>query len=305
MVKKVIITGAKGFVGSHLMPFLQEKGFQVASVSRSGGDFSWEAISDLDSPYEAFIHLAGKAHDVKGASKDQVYTEVNFHLTQTAFNAFKNSHSNAFFFFSSVKAVASEVSGVLEEDSVFEVDNPYGKSKRMAEEWLLNQPLEPHQKLYIIRPCMIHGPGNKGNLNLLYSMAKKGIPFPFASFHNERSLLGIDNAKELVLGMMEKSPESGVYNFSDDGFISTTKIYELMGEVVGKKPTLWKVPKSAISIIGKFGDILPLPIDSLKIKKLTENYRVSNHKIKKALGWDSMPHSLSDNLKNTLKSFNS
>ena len=151
---------------------------------------------------------------------------------------------------------------------------------------------------------MIHGPGNKGNLNLLYQMAKKRIPFPFAAFSNERSLLGIDNLQEIVKGLIETKPESGIYNLSDDGYISTNSIYKTMGEVLSKKLILLKIPKAFINLIGKVGDISPLPIDSLKIMKLTENYRVSNGKIKKALNWEKLPYSLKDNLFKTLKSFN-
>jgi len=294
--KQVIITGASGFVGSNLIPFMAGPSMEVIPISRKGTTYTWDSLDTLDFSSKALIHLAGKAHDLKGVSRADEYTDINLGLTIKAFEAFKRSNSEVFIYFSSVKAVASIVEGVLTEEDVFEVDNPYGASKRKAEEYLLSQKLNPSQRVYILRPCMIHGPGNKGNLNLLYQMAKRAIPFPFAAYENERSLLGVDNLNEVIWGLLTQKPEGGVYNLSDDGYISTNEIYTLMGEVLAKKVLLLKISKPLITLIGKIGDKTPLPIDSLKIMKLTENYRVSNKKIKVALGWESMPYDLKDNL---------
>lgn len=82
-----------------------------------------------------------------------------------------------FIFFSTAKAAADRVEGVLTEDVVPSPVGPYGESKIKAEEYILgNFPAGNDNRVYILRPCMIHGPGNKGNLNLLYSVVSKGIP---------------------------------------------------------------------------------------------------------------------------------
>ena len=302
--KSLLISGASGFVGSNLLPFLEKNNYKVSTIGRSHADYTWHNVTSINKTFESIIHLSGKAHDIKGKANESVYSEVNLGLTKLAFEAFQSSNSEVFIYFSSVKAVASIVEGVLLEDDSFEVDNPYGTSKRKAEEYLLAQKLESNKRLYILRPCMIHGPGNKGNLNLLYKMAKFGVPFPFAAFENERSLLGIENLKEVVLALIKEKPESGVYNLSDDGYISTSDIYLAMGDVLNKKLTLLKTPKFLINMLGKFGDFSSIPIDSLKIMKLTENYRVSNQKIKNALGWEKMPNDLRENLLLTIESFN-
>src|SRR5690606_9961467 len=96
-------------------------------------------------------------------------------------------------YFSSVKAVADTVEGVLQEDVVGKPLTPYGKSKLEAEQYLLSQVLPEGKRAFIIRPCMIHGPGNKGNLNLLYKVVEKDVPWPLAAFRNQRSFLSIDN----------------------------------------------------------------------------------------------------------------
>lgn len=302
-MNKVIMTGASGFVGSNLMPFLNDHKIDVVPINRNGTNVTWDTLDTISFSSKAIIHLAGKAHDVKNVSKVDEYTKINLGLTITAFETFKRTDAEIFIYFSSVKAVASKVEGVLNEEDLFEVDNPYGESKRKAEEYLLSQELGPNQRLFILRPCMIHGPGNKGNLNLLYQMAKRAIPFPFAAYENERSLLGIDNLNEIIWGFISKKPASGVYNLADDGYISTNQIYSLMGEALGKRLILLRFPKSLVKLIGRIGDKSPIPIDSLKIMKLTENYRVSNSKIKLALGWNKMPYSLEENLFKTISSF--
>lgn len=304
-MKKVLISGGSGFVGKNLIPILK-KSNELISITRlkiNSSEVLWDNLDSYNESFTSFIHLAGKAHDLKNASQAQEYMDVNVGLTKKAFEVFKRCEGETFIYFSSVKAVASSVSGILKENDEYKVDNPYGRSKKAAEDFLNAQELSNNQRIYILRPCMIHGAGNKGNLNLLYKMASKGVPFPFGSYKNERSLLGIDNLNEVILGLLDKRPESGVYNMADDDVISTNRIYQIMGDCLNKKAKTWNIPKLLIASIGRIGDYLPLPIDTLKIQKLTENYRVSNEKIKTALGWDKMPSTLEDNLKKTIKSF--
>ena len=117
---------------------------------------------------------------------------------------------------SSVKAVADEVVGVLDESVIPSPVTAYGKSKLAAEKYLLSQKPSKGKRVYILRPCMIHGPGNKGNLNLLYNFVKKGIPYPFGSFENKRSFVSIDNLCFVIKELIEnKNITSGVYNISD------------------------------------------------------------------------------------------
>src|SRR5690606_17309137 len=160
---------------------------------------------------------------------------------------FLNSNIKDFFFFSSVKAVADTVDGVLYEEVKPKAITPYGQSKLEAETYLLSQKLPEGKRLFIIRPCMIHGPGNKGNLNLLYKIVEKGLPWPLASFNNQRSFLSIDNLSYLTVAMLQEANlPSGVYNFADDESISTNELVTLIGTTLGKKVSLWNLPVSLI-----------------------------------------------------------
>lgn len=293
----IIITGATGFVGKNLSKFLKEKGHHILPLSLRK---AWE----LDQNAEAIIHLAGKAHDTKNISIEKEYFEINTELTKKLFKEFLNTTVQDFIYFSSVKATADTVEGFLDENHKSNPQTPYGKSKLLAEEYLLSQKLPENKRLFIIRPCMIHGPGNKGNLNLLYKFVQKGIPYPLAAFENKRSFLSIDNLNFLILEMLSnKNVGSGIYNFADDEVLSTNELVKLIANTSGKKEKLWKISSKLISATAKMGDVMKLPLNSERLKKLTENYWVSNQKIKNALGIAKLPVSASEGLEKTIKSF--
>lgn len=295
---KISVTGATGFVGQNLLKFLNERNYEIKGISLRDED--WQ--SHLEG--EALIHLAGKAHDTSNASQSVEYFKVNRDLTIKLFENFLKSDINDFFYFSSVKAVADTVDGILDEEVCGDPLTPYGKSKLEAEEYLTSKELPDGKRLFIIRPCMIHGPGNKGNLNLLYRIVRKGIPWPLAAFHNQRSFLSIDNLSYLIEQMLLKNTvPSGIYNFADDDALSTNELVTLISETLGKKPKLWRISSGLIQRLAKIGDVLPLPLNSERLKKLVESYEVSNLKVKKALEISKLPSDAKDGLIKTIRSF--
>jgi nucleoside-diphosphate-sugar epimerase len=297
---KIAVTGSSGFVGTNLVPFLGKKGWEVQPVNLRKG------LTSLPEHAGAVIHLAGKAHDHKGTARPEEYFKVNTELTKLVFDHFLQSKATLFIHFSTVAAITDEhIEGVLAEEAVPRPATPYGQSKLQAEQYLLQQNLPKEKKVFIIRPAMIHGPGDKGNLTLLYNIVSKGIPYPLAAFQNQRSFLGIDNLNYTVGKLLEKANDmpSGIYNLVDDTPIASTDLVRLIAEVTGKKAKLWALPKFLARGIAKAGDILPLPINSKRLAKLTGNYVVSNDKIKKALGISAFPVSAKDGLIKTIKSF--
>ncbi len=295
---KIIMTGATGFVGQNLLKFLKENENDVMGLSLRNENWSFDKNSD------AIIHLAGKAHDTSNTSSDEEYFKINRDLTIQLFNEFVKSDINDFIYFSSVKATADTFDGVLDENHCSDPKTAYGKSKLEAEQYLLKQKLPPSKKLFIIRPCMIHGPGNKGNLNLLYKVVEKGIPWPLASFVNKRSFLSIDNLNFLLLTMLQNDKIlSGIYNFADDQPISTNELVRIIAKTSRKKERFLKIPTNVIITVAKVGDILKLPLNSERLKKLTESYVVSNAKIKAELSIEHLPFSAEEGLIKTIKSF--
>lgn len=298
-MKNIIITGASGFVGQNLSAYLEVNDFNVESLSLRKDD--WHSKLNVDA--QAIVHLAGKAHDTKNTSDAGEYFKINTVLTKTLFDAFLNSNIRDFFYFSSVKAAADTVEGILDENVIPKPQTPYGQSKLKAEEYILDQTLPEGKRVFIIRPCMIHGTGNKGNLNLLFSVVKKGIPYPLAAYENKRSFLSVDNLNFAIEKMMDNGEiSSGIYQFADDEALSTNDLIVLIGQSLSKKILLWKVSKGLVNGLAKIGDVFRLPLNSERLKKLTENYIVSNTKIIKAIG-RPFPVSAREGLIKTFNSF--
>lgn len=315
---KILITGIHGFVGSNLVNALKKEhtlyGVDIVAPVKEGVEktFSWKDVDDnAIPPMDAIIHLAGKAHDTKNRAAAQVYFDVNTGLTQKIYDYFLKSEAKRFIFFSSVKAAADKVPGdVLTEEVVPAPKGPYGESKIKAEEYILeNEALRTKneesasKRVFILRPCMIHGPGNKGNLNLLYGVVSKGIPWPLGAFENRRTFTSIDNLCFVVEGLLTKDVQSGIYHMADDEALSTNELIKVMCEAMGKKAHIWKINRSLMEGVASIGTTLHLPLNEERLGKLTENYVASNAKIKKALGIERMPVRAKDGLKKTILSF--
>lgn len=298
-MRKLIITGSTGFVGQNLIKYIQKEGIGTTTPLSLRDNLPKEL-----EPSDAIIHLAGKAHDLKNTSNQQEYFDINYGKTKELFDLFLKSDVKDFIYFSSVKAVADTVDGILTEDVQSDPKTPYGKSKLQAEEYLLSKPLLDGKRLIILRPCMIHGPGNKGNLNLLYQVVKKGFPYPLGAFENERSFLSIDNLNFIIHKILSRAEfPSGIYNVADDVSLSTNELIKIIADASGAKPRIWKLPKGFITRSAKIGDALHLPLNSERLKKLTESYTVSNKKIKNTLGIQELPVSSKEGLKKTIRSF--
>lgn len=307
---KILISGVHGFVGSNLVQALSKEhtlyGLDIISPIKDGirYTFSWDYLDKEDGipEVDAIIHLAGKAHDTKNKAAADVYFKVNTDLTKKIYDYFLKSKAKKFIFFSTAKAAADKVDGILTEDVVPSPVGPYGESKIAAEKYI-QEHLVDDKQVYILRPCMIHGPGNKGNLNLLYGVVKKGIPWPLGAFENRRTFTSIENLNFVIEGLLTKDVPTGIYNMGDDEALSTNELIEEICKSLGKKAHIWKLPKGLMSGVAKIGGALHLPLDSERLRKLTENYISSNAKIKKALGVEKMPVDAREGLKVTLKSF--
>jgi len=312
-MNSILITGITGFVGTNFTSNWSGKhtifGLDIHLPEKKGVEctFGWDELENVP-PVDAIVHLAGKAHDTKNQSEAQAYFDINTGLTQKIFNYFLQSDSRTFIFFSSVKAVADSIPGeMLTEEVIPAPVGPYGESKIRAEEYLQSKmdiASSRGKKVFILRPCMIHGPGNKGNLNLLYKVVSKGIPWPLGSYENLRSFCSIYNISYVVEQLIVREDiESGIYHVGDDEPISTNELIKLISESVGKKTHIWKLPKSFMNTAASLGGSLKLPLNKERLRKLTENYVVCNTKIKKALGIDKMPISAREGIRKTMDSF--
>ncbi len=286
VANKVLISGANGFVGTNLCAYLVENGVEVAKLDVSNADFTWDELNKIDfAAFDAVVHLAGKAHDLKKVACEKEYFDINLGLTEKLYGAMAaKAPGKRFIYFSSIKALDS--------------DTPYARSKRAAEEFL-----SAKSNVVILEPAMIHGPGNKGNLNLLVQVVRRRIPWPLAAFENLRSFTSIGNICAIVRSFLSSGTPAGKYPVADDEPVSTNRIIALIAASFGFKPRLLNISPALIRLAAKIGDILRLPLNTERLGKLTENSVVDNHAVKSALGWAKMPVAAEDGLKATLIAF--
>lgn len=315
---RILITGIHGFVASHLIKVLWQRhviyglSTSLQPIKFVERIYLWDEIQQLPQ-VDVVIHLAAIAHDVNNNARAGLYKEVNHTLTCRIYDWFEKSTATKFIFFSSVKAVVDAPGDdvVTEETTPSPVGN-YGKTKREAEEYLISKShildtpvaIQSSDKLvYILRPSMIYGEGNKGNLNLLYNIVRRGIPYPLGAFSNNRTFTAIENVTFVVDQLISHFIPSGIYNVCDDDSISTNRLVEIMCQVLRKKPCILYWDKERVRCLARWGGWLHLPLNPNRLSKLTENYRVSNKKILQALEIDSMPVSVFEAMARTIQSF--
>lgn len=290
----IFLTGSSGFIGTAFNIYF---GTNNTLQYRRGSSFEFDEVKSV-------IHLAGKAHDLKNTSSSQEYYEVNTELTKKVFDAFLASEAKVFITLSSVKAVADQVEGELTDQHQPNPVTHYGKSKLLAEQYIFSKEIPDGKRVYVLRPCMIHGPGNKGNLNLLYKLVSKNIPWPLGAFENKRSFCSIDNLMFIFKELIEREDiPSGIYNVADDEPLSTNELIGLIAQFQNRKPKIWNFSKKFIEGVASIGDKLRLPLNTERLQKLTSSYVVSNAKIKAAIG-KPLPVSSKEGLLKTFKSFN-
>ena len=310
-MERILITGVTGFIGANLVSHFNDTSsyFLVGhsrDVSRAQTIFGAGSVQLIDTystkifnelKIDTVIHLAGIAHDLSNQYKPNDYYRVNFENTKIIFDEFIKSSARKFIFLSSIKAAIDSSSVPIDESVVPHPVTDYGKSKLQAEEYIQSIKIDSSKKAYIFRPCMIHGKGNKGNLNLLYRYAKTGLPYPFGSFANQRSFLSMDNLNHIVQSFLEKDIPSGIFNLSDDGYISTSELYQLISIELGQKPKIWNLSAWLVRILFKMAG------KKATLNKLTEDMMVSNEKILRYINLP-LPLEIREGLRKTIRSFN-
>lgn len=297
---KVIIFGTSGFIGKNLVRGIDNKHAITISSLRDKSN-----LEKLNSSF-VVINLVGKAHDHKGEATERDFYYANYDLVKDLFNAFINSDAKILIHISSIAAIEEfGSSNALTEDMECKPVSWYGQSKRKAEEFLLEQELPKDKKVIILRPTMVHGPGDKGNLILLYKLISKGIPYPLAKFDNKRSFLSIDNFNYIINQILDKqeSIESGIYHICDDQAVATSDIINIIGKVTNKPVKNFALPRGLVKVMAKVGDVVPIPLNTKRLGKMTSDLIVSNDKIKRALGIDKLPVSAEEGLERTIRSF--
>lgn len=315
-MKRILITGITGFLGANLVRYLGDhEKIMIFGHSRrpeaAAGLFGEKKVKMLPElskeviggqGIDIIIHLAGIAHDLSGKYTEEDYFKVNHEKTAMLYDEFLQSGAKAFVFVSSVKAVIDQTDRVIDETFTPSPKSAYGKSKLLAEQYLTERRQEG-KRLFILRPAMIHGPGNKGNLNLLYKFVAKGLPWPLGAFNNRRSFLSVDNCSYVMEKIIAGNLPEGTYMLADTKALSTNELIRLIGEETGKKVRIMKFPRFLITGAAAVGSLLRLPVNRDMLAKLTGDMVVSNEKLLLNLG-QSLPLDAEAGLRKTIRSFN-
>jgi nucleoside-diphosphate-sugar epimerase len=291
MINKLLFTGASGFLGTHLKPLFQII-FQVKTMGlMDEDDYKVNlatTIPDIQEKFDVVLHAAGKAHKVpKTESEKKAFFDVNFQGTVNLCKALENSGvPKAFIFISTVAVYGLEFGENITEEHPLNGDTPYALSKIQAEEYLTDWCARNNVTLGIIRPSLIAGPNPPGNLGDMIRGIKTGKYLSIAGGKARKSVLMVEDIDRLILPLMEKG---GVYNVCDDSQPTFRDLEILISKQLGLKTPI-SIPFWLAKSMALVGDLLgkKAPINSLKLKKITESLTFSNEKAKRELNWQPL-----------------
>jgi len=297
----VLVTGANGFIGKQLYKQLQQQSCHIRTLSRSPLSFcndNWIADLAIDpcpsglcTGIDSVFHLAGKAHALAERQQDNAeYSRINTEGTRKLLEAAQHAGVQRFVFFSSVKAVGDSLEQPMDESVTLPADTPYGQSKFAAEQLVLHGGYVPHP--VVIRPCMVYGNSEKGNLPRMIKAIRRGMFPPLPELHNRRSMVHVDDVVRAAILAAETSQSKGqTFIVSDGQNYSTRQLYDLIRAALGKPPVRWTIPLTFIHSMAKTGDLIGqlsgrrFIIDSDTLRKLTSSACYSSAKITKELGF--------------------
>lgn len=289
-----LITGKTGFILSNLIDL---NAWNWTSVSFRGN------IENIDfKNQDGIIHAAGIAHDLKGDLQKEDYLDINYNKTKLLYDLFLKSDSKYFFFMSSVKVYGEELSeSIITEKSSLSPNSWYGKSKLLAENYIIDNLPENYKKVYIFRLAMTHGPGNKGNLNVLIKFVNMNLPWLFNDC--KRTYCSINVLNHFINQFIISNPSSGVYNICDDYPVSTHEILQKIAFFKRKKIRICSVFSNFLLFCVPLIDPFKLPfLNSSVANKITKDLYISNRKAKKAIGRKKdLPFDSLKDLEKTLK----
>ena len=309
MTCSVIITGASGFVGRALCAALGLQGHLIRAATRTPPDWAQSpafAVGDIgpDTDWtaavtgcEAVVHLAAHVH-VMGRQADDAagaFHRVNVEGSENLARQAARAGVRRLVFLSSVKVNGEDSAqrAFVESDPVMPLD-AYGVSKAEAEKKLRIVSTETGMEVVIVRPPLIYGPGVKANFLTLLRTVDAGMPLPFLSIDNRRSLVYVGNLIN-ALGTCLTHPAAANRTFfvSDDHDVSTPQLIREIATAFGKKPLLFPFPPALLRGAGMLAG------RSEQIARLSGSLRVDIASIKTALGWQP-PFSLQQGLAETV-----
>jgi len=305
---KVLVTGATGFIGRRLCQSLAERGIEVRAVYRgqpggaSPGTEWWhiprfdevEAMTGAMRGVECAVHLAGLAHQIgrAGEGRWEEFFHTNVTLTRVLAQSCKRAGVQRLVFLSSIAATRGAENSPVTTAMSPAPESDYGRSKLQAEialeEELRNSPVD----WCILRPPVIYGPGNPGNMERLLRLVSKGLPLPIGAIRNRRSFMYIENLVDAILRVTEyRGQIRATWMIGDDTQLSTPELVRALAIAAGLRPRIFRMPLRVLRTLGRLADVAgratgrSLPLDTYTVSKLTESLAVDSSEFRRQFAW--------------------
>ena len=292
----ILLTGGTGFIGSHFLSALHHHKLRITVAIRNylpneldvpvrvvripdiDGSTSWtECLKNVDT----VIHLAARAHQLndQAINPEAEFLRINFEGTKALVKQAIASGVKHFVFISSIGAMATLSEQLLTEESPCHPDSPYGRSKLEAEKVLTELCHNSQMTWTVLRPTLVYGAGNPGNMERLMKLVKTGLPLPLGSIHNQKSFLYVGNLVDAIITCLDHpNAKNQTFIVSDGEDLSTTDLIRRLGKALGKSPLLLPIPGKLLrlttKLLGKadIGDRLlgSLQVDSSKIRQVLD-----------------------------------
>lgn len=310
--KHILLTGATGFVGQHLITKLQQNNYQITAAVRQKTDALSSCVEQIvigdfaDDPawgaalegIDTVIHLAALSQSSKNPTsveKARLHT-INVEASKKLASASIAAGVKRFIFLSSVKVLGEISATGFTEQSPYNPADEYARSKCQAEQDLKQLIEHNKMELVIIRPPMIYGKGSSGNFNKLVAMVKKGLPLPLGMVKNKRTLCSVYNLVDFIDKTIQ-SPAAANETFlvADNETISTASLVRLIGQHQNKSVTLLPIPIMLLKLVALLVRRPEI------VSRLTDDLQVNTNKAQEKLNWQP-PFTMDEALAKTLSS---
>lgn len=310
-MRRIVVTGANGFVGKALCSELEKKSFDVVAAVRRTEELGTFAVGDIDADTDwsgplkgadTVIHLAARVHVMQENSDVDpidLYRKVNVEGTINLANQALEAGVKRFIFISSIKVNGenTNLGRSFSADDVPDPSDPYGVSKYEAEMALNEIGSKSGLEIVVIRPVLVYGPGVKANFHSMMKWLSRSFPLPLGSIHNKRSLVALDNLVDLIVTCIDHGAAvNQTFLVSDDHDLSTTMLLRSVSRALGKSACLLPVPASLLMYVAR------LLGREAYAHRILGSLQVDIEKTKELLGW-SPPVSVENALRETAKEF--
>jgi UDP-glucose 4-epimerase len=256
----VLVTGASGFIGSHLVPALERNGWMVRQAVRTPRARADDALIETIGPAtdwqhalagaDAVVHLAARVHHPSEEHAVQLYRDINVDGTLRLARCAAAAGVRQFVFVSSilVNGRSTEGRGPFNETEVLTPLGVYGSSKAAAEFGLKAMASDEGMCITVVRPPLVYGAGAKGNFKLLAQAVARGIPLPFGSIRNRRAFLAVENLSSFIVERLAHADKGyDVFLVADNEQVSTPEFIRRLAMAAGVATRLLPMPVSVLS----------------------------------------------------------